>query len=112
MAQGLANQGYVDAAALSEAGAAQESYAQQLLNAKIDRWNHDQQKEIAALNAYNQIIQGDYGSVHTTSTKEESGSKLGGFFSGAATGASAGASIGGPWGALIGGVGGGILGLL
>ena len=112
MAQGLANQGYVDAAALSEAGAAQDSYAQQLLNSKIARWNHEQQKELSALNAYSQLIQGDYGSVNTTSTEEGGGSKLGGFFSGAATGASAGASIGGPWGALIGGVGGGILGLL
>ena len=112
MAQSLANQGYTDAAALSEAGALQESYAQRLLNAQIDRWNYDQQKALAALNAYSQLIQGDYGSVNTTSTEEGGGSKLGGFVSGAATGASAGASIGGPWGALIGGVGGGILGLL
>ncbi|MBQ4077221.1 MAG: hypothetical protein IJD65_06100 [Mailhella sp.] len=113
VAQGLANQGYADAAALSEAGALQESYAQQLINAQIDRWNHDQQKELAALAAYSQLIQGDYGSVTTTTAKQDSGAgKLGGFATGAATGASAGASIGGPWGALIGGIGGGILGLL
>ena len=109
MAQNLANQGYTDAAALSEAGALQESYAQRLLNAEIDRWNYDQQKELSALNAYSQLIQGSYGSVNTTSTEEGGGSKLGGFVSGAASGAAAGASIGGPWGALIGGIGGGLL---
>ena len=113
MAQSLANQGYTDAAALSEAGALQESYAQRLLNAEIDRWNYDQQKELAALNAYSQLIQGDYGSVTTTTGKQEAGtSKLGGFASGAAAGASMGASIGGPWGALIGGIGGGLLSFL
>lgn len=113
MAQSLANQGYTDAAALSEAGALQESYAQRLLNAQIDRWNYDQQKDISALNAYSQLIQGDYGSVTTTTGKQEAEtSKLGGFASGAAAGASAGASIGGPWGALIGGIGGGLLSFL
>ena len=113
MAQNLANQGYTDAAALSEAGALQESYAQRLLNAEIDRWNYDQQKELAALNAYSQLIQGDYGSTTTTTGKQEAEtSRLGGFASGAAAGASMGASIGGPWGALIGGIGGGLLSFL
>jgi len=114
LAQSLANQPYMDAAALAEAGAAQESYAQQLLNAEIERWNHDQQKDIAALKQYSQLVQGDYGSTVTTTGMQSTpaGSKLGGFMAGAGAGASMGASIGGPWGALIGGIGGGLLSFL
>ncbi|WP_458401138.1 hypothetical protein [Mailhella sp.] len=109
MAKLLAGQGYEDAAALAEAGAAQESYAQQLLNSQIDRWNYDQQKELSALNAYNQLIQGNYGSTTTTTGKQESASSP---LGGVTAGASLGGSVAGPWGALIGGIGGGLLSLL
>ena len=113
MAKLLAGQGYEDAAALAEAGAAQESYAQQLLNAEIERWNYDQQKDISALKQYSQLVQGDYGStVTTTGMQSTPSNKLGGFMAGAGAGASMGASIGGPWGALIGGIGGGLLSFL
>lgn len=112
LTQELANQAYTDAAALGEAGALQEGYAQQLINADIARWNQNELQALDALNSYNQIIQGNYGSATTTSTEQGSpGGKLGGFMSGAAAGAGMGASLGGPWGALIGGVGGGLLGL-
>ena len=112
LAQGLANQGYVDAAALAEAGAAQESYRQALINADVERWNSEQLGPISALNLYNQLVQGNYGSTVTTSTQEGGGSKLGGVISGVGAGASMGAAVGGPWGALIGGLGGGILSFL
>ena len=102
-----------DAAALAEAGAAQESYQQALINADVERWNTEQLGPISALNLYNQLVQGNYGSTVTTSTSQDSGgSKLGGVISGVSSGASMGATVGGPWGALIGGLGGGILSFL
>ena len=112
MAQNLANQAYTDAAALGEAGAVQESYDQQGINADIERWNYERQQALAALNSYSQLIQGNYGSSTTTTGQQASSTgRLGGFASGAAAGASMGATLGGPWGALIGGIGGGLLGL-
>ena len=115
MVPSFADQAYRDAAALAEAGAAQESYAQQKLNAEIERWNAEQQKDVIALNNYSQLIQGDYGSSSSSTTWQDAGtgtSRLGGFISGAGAGASMGGSLAGPWGALIGGIGGGLLSFL
>ena len=109
VAQQLANQRYADAAALSEAGAAQDAYAQQLTNADIERWNHAQQAPLEALFNYNQLIQGNYGSTKTTTGQQSTASSvLGGAASGAALGTSLMPGIGTAVGAGI----GGLLGLL
>lgn len=109
MAQELANQSYRDAAALSEAGAAQDDYLQQLINAEIERWNYDQQAPITALNNYQRLVSGQYGGTTTTSgQKSGTGSgALGNMVKGAALGS----SIGGLPGSIIGAVGGGLLSL-
>lgn len=109
-AQQLANQAYTDAAALSEAGGVMDDYQQQLINADIDRWNYDQQKELTALSNYNAMIQGNHGGTTTTQGQQQSGSKLGGALGGAASGAAIG-SMFGPWGTGIGAGVGGLLGL-
>jgi hypothetical protein len=110
-AQQLANQAYTDAAALSEAGGVRDDYAQQLINADIDRYNYDAQKALTALSNYNQLIQGSYGGTTTSTGQQGSGSKLGNVAGGALTGAGLGFQMGGPIGAAIGGIGGGLLGL-
>jgi hypothetical protein len=106
-AQSLADQTYRDAAALSEAGAAQDAYLQQLINAEIERWNYDQQAPLSALNAYQQIISGDYGGTTTTTGQQGTSSK--GALGNMVTGAALGTSIGGLPGALLGALGGGLL---
>jgi len=109
VAQQLANQRYADAAALSEAGAVQDAYAQQLTNADIERWNQARQAPLEALFNYNQLIQGNYGSTRTTTGQQSTASSvLGGAASGAALGTSLMPGIGTAVGAGI----GGLLGLL
>ena len=84
--QSLANQAYTDAAALSEAGGIMDDYAQQLINADIDRWNYDQNKALQALQNYNNLIQGSYGGTTTTTGQQSGGSTLGNVAGGALTG--------------------------
>ena len=109
VAQQLAGQAYTDAAALSQAGAMQDSYAQSLLNADISRWNYEEQRALEALNRYNQLIQGDYGGVTTTTGQQNTGSTV---LGGISAGATLGATLGGTPGSIIGAVGGGLLSLL
>lgn len=105
VAQQLANQRYADAAALSEAGAAQDAYDQQRINAEIERWNHAQQSPLEALYNYNQLIQGNYGSTKTTTGQQNTASSvLGGAASGAALGTTLMPGIGTAVGAGIGGL--------
>ena len=118
-AQQLANQAYTDAAALSEAGGVKDDYAQQLINADIDRYNYESQQPLTALSNYNQLIQGSYGGTSTTTGQQASGgSTLGNVLGGALSGGglgyglAAGTALGGPWGAAIGATAGGLLGLL
>lgn len=108
-AQDLADQTYKDAAALSEAGAAQDAYLQQLINAEIGRWNYQQQAPLNALNAYQNLISGNYGATTTTTGQQSSTAKstLGNMVTGAALGS----SIGGLPGTIIGALGGGLLSL-
>ena len=110
-AQQLANQAYTDAAALSEAGGVKDDYAQQKINADIERYNYDAQRALQALSTYNQLIQGSYGGTTNTTGQQAGGSRLGGALGGVLTGASAGSLVGGVPGAIIGGLGGGLLGL-
>ena len=109
MAQELANQTYVDAAALSEAGAAQDAYLQKLINAEIERWNYAQHAPITALNNYQHLVSGNYGSTTTTSGQQATTST--GALGNMVTGAALGSSIGGMPGAIVGALGGGLLSL-
>lgn len=108
-AQSLADQTYKDAAALSEAGAAQDAYLQKLINAEIERWNYGQQAPLSALNAYQQIISGDYGGTTTTTGQQAATAK--GTLGNMVTGAALGTSIGGLPGTILGALGGGLLSL-
>lgn len=112
-AQQLGNQTYTDAAALSEAGGALDDYNQQLINADIERYNYEAQRPLAALNNYNQLIQGNYGGTSTT-TGQQSGSsnRLGNVVGGALAGGGI-ASMLGASNPLIGSAAalGGLLGL-
>lgn len=118
-AQQLANQAYTDAAALSEAGGVKDDYAQQLINADIDRYNYTSQQPLTALSNYNALIQGSYGGTNTTTGQQNyGGSRLGNVAGGALSGAGTGAMIGSAipgigtaLGAGIGAIGGGLLGL-
>lgn len=111
--QSLANQGYTDAAMLGEAGSALDDYNQNLINADIDRWNYNQNRDLQALSNYNQFIQGNYGGTSTSTGKTNggSGSRVGGLLGGALAGAGIGSSIGGPAGGAIGAGLGGLAGL-
>lgn len=114
-AQQLGNQAYTDAAALSEAGGVMDDYNQQLINADIDRWNYDQNKELQALSNYNQLIQGNYGGTTTSTGQVQNygGNRLGNVAGGALAGGGLGYMLGGaasPW--IAGGAAlGGLLGL-
>lgn len=115
--QQLANQAYTDAAALSEAGGIMDEYNQQLINADIERWNYNQNRDLQALQNYNNLIQGSYGGTTTSTGQQSTGSTLGNVVGGALTGGSigyglaAGSTLGGPIGAGIGALAGGLLGL-
>lgn len=77
LATSLANQDYVDIAALAEAGAAEEDYAQQLINADIDKYNYTSTQDLTALQNYLDMIQGNYGGTTTTTGSSGSSSTLG-----------------------------------
>ena len=118
--QSLANQAYTDAAALSEAGGIMDDYAQQLINADIDRYNYTKNQALQALQNYNNLIQGSYGGTTTTTGQQSSsGSTLGNVVGGGLAGWGVGAGLSGlsgtaaltsPW-ALGGAALGGLLGL-
>ncbi len=110
VAQQLAGQTYADASALAQAGAAQDSYRQQLINADVERWNVEQQKALQALNNYNQLIQGNYGGTTTTTGQQTPSAKT--TLGTMATGAALGSSLGGVPGGILGALGGGLLSLL
>ena len=116
-AQQLAQQPYTDAAALSEAGGVKDDYAQQLINADIDRYNYEVQRPLQALSTYNQLVSGSYGGTSTATGQQANGSRLGNALGAGMSGAGLGymiangTALGGPWGAAIGGLAGGLLGL-
>lgn len=113
-AQSLGNQAYTDSAALSEAGGMLDDYNQQKINADIDRYNYNAQRPLSALNAYNQLIQGNYGGTSTSTGKQSGGSNtLGNVAGGALAGGGIASLLGAsnPWIAAASGIGG-LLGLL
>lgn len=95
----MANQDYFDAQQLSGLGAQQEDYAQGQINEDINRFNFDQNSPINALQMYQNLISGNYGST-STGTQPYYSNRGAGMLGGALTGA----SLGGTYGAGIAGM--------
>lgn len=68
MAPDIRTAQYGDAAKLQEAGAAYTDQANKALEADINRWNYEQNKDQAALQDYMSMISGNYGQSGTTTT--------------------------------------------
>ena len=111
IAQQLAQQPYTDAAMLSEAGGVKDDYNQQLINADIDRYNYDAQRQLQALSNYNALISGNFGGTSTATGQQASGSRLGNALGGGLSGAAIGTQIMPGWGTAIGAGAGALLGL-
>lgn len=108
MAPTIANQSYVDANALLNAGSYQQQQTQAGYDANRARFEEGRDGQLRQLGILGQALGGaNYGTT-STSDPGKGGSK--GAMSGALGGAAAGASVAGPWGALAGGVLGGISG--
>ena len=90
-------------------------YAQQLINADIERYNYDAQRQLQALSTYNQLVSGSYGGTSNTTGQQSTGSRLGNALGGAMSGAGlVGALATNPAGWMV-GTGaalGGLLGLI
>lgn len=99
--------------ALGQVGAANDAYAQTLINADVDRWNFNQNRQNDALARYAQLISGNYGGTTSgTTTNTVPGptkSPLQQGLGGALSGAMLGSMMGGPMAPFA--IGGGLLGL-
>lgn len=101
MAPTIANQSYVDANALLNAGGYQQQQTQAGYDANRARFEEARNAPLAQLGILGQALGGaNYGGT-TTSSQGSGGVK--GAISGGLGGAAAGMQIGGPWGAAIGG---------
>lgn len=108
----LAQQDYRDIAMLGQAGAGYDQYNQSLIDADIQKYNYQQNKDWNFLNDYIGLLNGATGSSSTTTQPVQSGG-IGGAATGALGGAMTGASLGsmfGPVGTGIGAIGGALLG--
>ena len=65
MAPQTAQLNYYDASQLLNAGGMQDTYNQNVLNDKVNRFNQQQNRPWDALGRYNQMINGTYGSMNT-----------------------------------------------
>lgn len=112
-APSLADQDYKDIASLSEAGTARENYAQDLINADVDRYNYTAAQPLSALQNYAALISGNYGMTGTSSQSGASNrsNPLGGILGGALSGGGLGYMMGGGTGGLMGAGLGGLMGL-
>lgn len=108
LAPQYAQEDYNNINALSDAGAAEDSNNQQILNAKIDKYNYEQNLPSNKLAQYMGLVQGNYGgsSSNTSTPTYSRGSRLGGALGGAAGGAALGSFIPGVGTAIGAGVGG------
>ena len=77
-AQSLSNQKYTDAAQLAQAGPSLDDYNQSVVDANVDRWNYNQQRDMTALQNYLNLVGGSYGGSGTSTTETDSGGKGGG----------------------------------
>ena len=99
LATGLAANDYADLQALSGVGAAQDQRAQDFLNADINRYNYNQNKDLNALNTYQGLVSGNYGNSTSTNTPMSSNTGAG-ILGGALGGAQLGGMLGGGFTAL------------
>ena len=74
MAPGTAQLNYFDATQLLNAGGMQDTYNQNVVNDKVNRFNQQQNRPWDALGRYNQMINGSYGG---TTTQPVYGNSLG-----------------------------------
>lgn len=101
MAPTIANQSYVDANALLNAGGYQQQQTQAGYDSQLARFNEARDGPLRQLGILGQALGGaNYGN---TSTTDPGKGGTAGAIKGGLGGAAAGASIGGPYGALIGG---------
>ena len=77
-AQSLGNQAYTDASQLAQAGASLDDYNQSRVDAEVDRWNYNQQKDMLALQNYLNLVGGSYGGQGESHTETSSGGGKGG----------------------------------
>lgn len=77
-AQSLSNQAYTDASQLAQAGTSLDDYNQSVVDADVDRWNYNQQRDMTALQNYLNLVGGSYGGSGTSTTETDSGGKGGG----------------------------------
>ena len=77
-AQSLSNQAYTDASQLAQAGTSLDDYNQSVVDADVDRWNYNQQRDMTALQNYLNLVGGSYGGQGESTTETDSGGKGGG----------------------------------
>lgn len=77
-AQALGNQPYTDAGWLAQAGASLDDYNQSKVDAAVDRWNYNQQKDMTALQNYLNLVGGSYGGQAESHTETEADGGKGG----------------------------------
>ena len=77
-AQSLGNQAYTDASQLAQAGTSLDDYNQSVLDAKVDRWNYNQQRDMTALQNYLNLVGGSYGGQAESHTETDAGGGKGG----------------------------------
>lgn len=106
----MAQQDYNDLAMLGQAGQGYDQYNQNLINANIDKYNYNNNKDWNFLNDYIGLLNGATGgSSTTTAPRQGSTSPLTGALGGALSGAYLGSVIPGI-GTGLGAIGGGLLG--
>lgn len=74
----IANQDYQDLGQLQQAGAQQDAYGQNLVNANVNHWNFDQNLPANKLAQLSGIVQGGQWGTSGTSTQTQPTSALGG----------------------------------
>jgi len=105
------NQGYKAGDVMRNVGGTKENLAQDIINAKIRKWNAQQQAPQQALSQYMNALQGGMNFGTTTASQPYHRNRAAGALGGAMAGAQMG-SMFGPYGTAIGAVGGGLLGWL
>lgn len=77
LAPQFAQMDYDNLNALSGVGSVRDNYAQNLLNADIDRWNYNQNLDANKLSQYMNLIQGNYGGTSSTTTPKSGSNTFG-----------------------------------
>lgn len=114
LAPGLANQDYQDINMMGKAGEGIDAYNQQGINAKINKYNYNQNKDYNFTSDYLGLLNGSIGGSQTTTATQPRPNIFSSTMGGALGGAGIGnlfPGIGGPMGAMLGGAGGLLSGL-